>query len=752
MLLALVSPVLAGLLVNEVVYDPSGSDDGLEWIELCNSGSSSIDLTGYQIENAGSSWTEVYTFASGSLVPGAYLIVGYGSSTHPGSFSPNIQNGGETDGIRVKDAGGTVLDTVLYDDPNDNGLAEDSGAVPSAGAPAATSGKSFGRWPDCADTNVSATDFVLYTPSDVTPGATNADPGGGDTGGGSDTGTSSDADCTGASGVKINEVLYTTGDEYIELFNAGSTTVDLSGWELAYGTRPSSTDEYSIPAGATLAPGAFWVVGSAGASYKDVEHNLADMGNASNTDGVLLSCAGARVDSVLYASPNDDGWTDDSGATATSLAPKPGSGESIARVEDGVDTDQCGVDFVADAPSPGISNTAAPVGDADCAGADGVKINELVYTTEAEWIELFNAGSAPVNLDAWVLQFGTSSYNKEYEIEGLSLAAGDYLLLGTVDGADVATRLDFGNASDTDAVRITCNGEAVDTLLYGDGNDNGWTDDSGEVADSFAPKHGEGESIARGSDGYDTDECGVDFVLSASPTPGAANPYTPPPVCQSGLDAIVKINEFIYNPEGSDSGNEWVELTNTGDAAVRLDGWMIEAAGSDWADKFTFPTGAELGPGAYLLVGGEDVGGDYIADKLSIDNASSGAGGLRIVDCEGAIIDTVLYGGDIEDPITGDGGSMEVVPETGEGASLGRYPNGVDTNQAADWHPYGDPTPGAANTDPGADPGDDGKDKDGPGCGGNPPPPGGSGCTTALPFGGMEVGLAALALLRRRRR
>jgi hypothetical protein len=142
-----------------------------------------------------------------------------------------------------------------------------------------------------------------------------------------------------------------------------------------------------------------------------------------------------------------------------------------------------------------------------------------------------------------------------------------------------------------------------------------------------------------------------------------------------------------------------------------------------------------------------------VIDGLSIDNAGSGAGGLRIVDCEGAVIDSVLYGGDLEDPITGDGGSIEVVPETGEGASLGRYPNGADADQAADWFPYAEPTPGAANTDPGAaNPDDD--DDTGGGCGGdNPPPPGGGGgCTTVLPFGGMEVGLAALALLRRRRK
>ena len=37
------------LLINEFVYNPDGSDDGLEWIEVCNSGSSAIDIDGWRI-------------------------------------------------------------------------------------------------------------------------------------------------------------------------------------------------------------------------------------------------------------------------------------------------------------------------------------------------------------------------------------------------------------------------------------------------------------------------------------------------------------------------------------------------------------------------------------------------------------------------------------------------------------------------------------------------------------------------------
>jgi hypothetical protein len=583
MLLALVSPALAGLLLNEVMYDPSGADDGQEWIELCNSGTSTLDLTGYTLESAGSSYTEIYTFASGSLAPGAYLVVGGSSSTHPGSFSPNIQNGGsETDGLRVKDASGTVLDTVLYDDPNTT-LAEDGGAIPSAGAPAATSGKSFGRFPDCADTNVSATDFVLYTaPSQ---GTANVDP---DEGGG-DTGTPSTVDCT---------------------------------------------------------------------------------------------------------------------------------------------------------------------------GSDSIVINELVYSTDAEWVELYNAGSAPALLDGWLLEFGTSSYSKDAAVPaGTTLRPGEWLVLGSAGALvkDIELDMDLGNASSTDALRLTCNTVPVDTVLYGDPNTDSWLDDSGAVATSLAPDHGTGESLARVQDGYDTDACAADFTVSEAPTPGAANPVVEPPVCEIDGAGSLKINEFIYNPDGTDTGNEWVELYNAGTTALRLDDYTLQGAGTTWGEDFRFPGGVSLAPGEFVLVGGENVGADYLADGMSIDNAGSGAGGLRLLDCEGNVLDTVLYGGDIEDDISGDGGSTEVVPEVSEAVSLGRYPDGGDTDAATDWIPYSAPSPGSANADPAALGGDDtgtGGPKPGGGCNndGAPTAPGEGGCTTVLPFGGMEVALATVALLRRRRR
>ncbi|MBT2471282.1 lamin tail domain-containing protein [Streptomyces sp. ISL-66] len=67
--------------------------------------------------------------------------------------------------------------------------------------------------------------------------------------------TAGPAHAAPADGIRINEVV-TTGDadDSIELYNKGTTPVDLSGWILK---DDSSSSKYKISSGTTLAPGAF---------------------------------------------------------------------------------------------------------------------------------------------------------------------------------------------------------------------------------------------------------------------------------------------------------------------------------------------------------------------------------------------------------------------------------------------------------------------------------------------------------------
>ena len=103
-------------------------------------------------------------------------------------------------------------------------------------------------------------------------------------------------------------------DEFVELLNTSDDTVDLGGWELyrctASGRLRPDTLQLTIEEGATLAPGARWVVGGPGfTGSADIRYSreLADV-----TSGVLLQTHdGRRVDSVATSNYADSACQND---------------------------------------------------------------------------------------------------------------------------------------------------------------------------------------------------------------------------------------------------------------------------------------------------------------------------------------------------------------------------------------------------------------------------------------------------------
>jgi hypothetical protein len=175
--------------------------------------------------------------------------------------------------------------------------------------------------------------------------------------------------------------------------------------------------------------------------------------------------------------------------------------------------------------------------------------------------------------------------------------------------------------------------------------------------------------------------------------------------------ASPKINEFIYDLSGrSDAYKEFVELCET-DGETDLTGWQLQYAGLDWGELYTY--GAEsIVAGDYLVHGPDFVDGMW--------NAENTTSGLRLVDDEGRVIDTVLYGEPNELGLTDDRGAEDgpFAPDTKEDGdeSLGRWPDCVDSDLGTDWRAYARPSEGHENPDPDGTPGDTGTEP-APDCG-----------------------------------
>lgn len=192
----------SSIQINEVLAHTDLPD--VDYIEIFNSGITSVDMLGFALtENVHSN---KYLFPSNSIIaPQGYLLLtqtnlGFSLSSHGDSvfLTDLIEN--------------RVVDAVRFG-ATQNGVAQ-------------------GRTPDGAPDG-------LQTLSQKTPGTTNAQ--------------------ARVHSVVINEIMYHPitedgNDEYVELYNHGTTTVDVSYWRFTDGIS------YVIPAGTHIPAGGFLVI------------------------------------------------------------------------------------------------------------------------------------------------------------------------------------------------------------------------------------------------------------------------------------------------------------------------------------------------------------------------------------------------------------------------------------------------------------------------------------------------------------
>ncbi len=623
----------AGVLVNEILPDPPGPDDGLEWIELHNPGPFTVDLQGWAIEVATQNWTVRHVFGPTLLESDAYLVVG--ADGVPPSNGPlrlgNASNSG--DGVRLLDATGQVVDTVLYGPTNSDLLRDDQGDVPATLAPAPAPGEALGRRSAGHDTDAAA-DWALLAP---TPGLPNP---------------VASIDCDAANvGVRIEELLVDptgpdAGREWVEI-RATAGPADLSGWALFAGTR-NYGEVARLPEGTWIDDGEHLLVGGPDVPGASWVAPALQLGNGSGGDAVQLrDCTGAIADTVVYGDANTDGWLDDRGEEATP-APRPAPGEALGRIRV-EDTDQ-GTDFAPLPPSPGLPNPNP------CDG-EGLVVDALAPHREA-WVELLHTGTAPIPLTGWSLErWEGERWILAAPLGSAILQPGARFRVGSVDVEERSATLLHGlyAGPGTNGVRLVdCTGRVVDTVIYGGPDPAGLFDDDGAPARP-APLPDPGAWLARSPPGRDTDDASADFTLLEG----------------DGWTSPLLINEVLADPEGTDEGNEWVEIHNRTDAPVDLTGWSLRID----SDPSPLPT-VTVAPGAWFLV--DD-------SVFSHDLPNRGPTVLQLLDPHGRIADQLSY--------ADDGTMIGAAPE---GRSLARIADGHDTDGPEDWRP-GFPTPGASN-------------------------------------------------------
>ncbi len=315
------------VLFSEIFYDTPGTDSQEEWVELYNASASPIDISGWVITDNNGTGSSFTLPGSSIIQAGTYLTVArnasgfntlYGFDADVSGSLPALNNGG--DALLLKDDLGTLIDEVAWEGGASSGTPSGWG---SSSNPSAPTGSSIER--------TSLTDTDSFSDWSVVNGNGNPE--------------TQATQPPSAGVIVISEVLYDTpgtdsDEEWIELFNAGGSTVDISGWTITDNNGTGSTYTYSN--GVSLAAGTFYTVATDQSGFNslygkspDDSGSIPALNNGGDTI-ILKDGLGSTVDEVAWeggaSSGTPSGW-------GSSSNPSASTGSSIVRSDLFVDTD-----------------------------------------------------------------------------------------------------------------------------------------------------------------------------------------------------------------------------------------------------------------------------------------------------------------------------------------------------------------------------------------------------------------------------
>ena len=172
----------------------------------------------------------------------------------------------------------------------------------------------------------------------------------------------------------------------------------------------------------------------------------------------------------------------------------------------------------------------------------------------------------------------------------------------------------------------------------------------------------------------------------------------------------VVINELMFDPLGSDTGEEWIELYNASDEQVDVSGWEIYPDGIGY---FTVPNGFSIGAKKFMLVHLRSSGNNSTSDlyqTAASSNMSNTSGSIAFfsagtTDRKERIKSFVQWGrgGETWESDANKAGLWEKGTSVDlssflEGNSLALKEDGITANGKNAWIISGSPSPGGLNT------------------------------------------------------
>lgn len=695
-LLWLVSSVLARpsmlgtqtVIINEVAWMGTQANANHEWIELYNPGATDINITGWQLRAIDGSPDITL---SGIIPAGGYFLLERTTDTTVSNipadqiFTGSLGNGPPGETLQLFDNSGptpVLIDTANYPPgnpwPAGNNTTkctmERVGPLLDEPASWVTSLlNSIGQDADgnsiCGSPKAQNSQFILPTPTpvwqlrlvinEVAWGGTRAD----------DTlaqwielyNPGPDLDLTGlylripGKGDIPLSGLLPAGGYYLIERNETDTSVP-ANLVIAFPLLDPAEDRLLLYAPGDIlidsanADGGPWPAGSRFYDYRSMERRQPP---ALEADSEWLTFNGTptaldRAGNPINGSP---GSANSPGATSTpTITPSPTLTPTLTATA---------------TPTPTTTLTPTP-------GASmAIVINEVAWAgtaanTNHEWIELYNPGTADLNLAGWRLVATDNSL--VINLTGVIPAGGYFLLERSTDSviADIPADQIYTGALSNDGRVLQLLSPANQVIDTANGNGGPWP--AGSAAPSYCSMERRASSgatlpdsdfawitnggvLKNGKDANNNDICGTPkninwaFYVTPTPTPvrTATRTATPvrsrTPTPNRATPETIVLNEFLphpradYNGDGAiDSSDEFIELINLGGVAVNLNNYRLDDRQGD-SNPFTIGN-VILQPGTRIA---------FFASQTGI-LLSNGGDSVRLFKPNGQIADAFTYG------------------------------------------------------------------------------------------------------------
>ncbi|HBW51624.1 MAG TPA: hypothetical protein DEF47_17160 [Herpetosiphon sp.] len=533
-------PTQAQIVINEVMSQPL---TGTDWIELYNLGPEPLDLQGWKIDDQLEGGGTAQTIQHSTIIsPNSFLVIPVGTLLNA-----------ELDSVHLITTQGIITDSLEYT--------------------SSLSGRSWSRLPDGFGPWQAA--------SRATPASSNRQ-----------------NPSLEPNQLLINEVLAwpSTGEEFVELYNAGSNTIDLSGWWLddqvnAGGTPMRIADD-------TLIEPRSW-------------HTIYSS-NLLNDNGDIVRLLDYRLQEYAV-------WSYSSALLGLSAGRWPDGGLNW---HNGMRA------------SPNYRNREL------AAIPTGLVINEISPLGN-EWLELYSTNAQTLDLSSWSVSDSSGT--------SIRIAANTRISQGQFLTITLSSLL---NDSGDSVELAMADGRVVDQLSYTKPlanttwsriPDAGSWQNNAPATPNQPNRASQPTAIPATKTPKPTSTAKPTSTPKASAKPKIAKPKATvqPTIALQANYPSLQINEIVPAPQAIDwnadgennSSDEWIELYNPNSFQIDLTGWQLDDTADAGSRSWRFPTGMRIAAQGYLVIFANQ-------SKLSLANTGEE---VRLLQPNGVVIDRVSY-------------------------------------------------------------------------------------------------------------